>query len=132
MSSRQKKKSARTPSPGGRRGEGFEPLAPWAYPSHGLGYTLFSPLCPIVEFCYRTVETWEQRGLRRRLIASASYLPERRFRPDRIDRVLTARARLDLVGGAIGMVTFGVLAWAAGFISALVVSAWALRRLDCL
>ena len=54
--------------------------------------------------------------------ADVAWLTDELDRPDRIDRVLTARARLDLVGGAIGMVVFGVLAWAAGFTTALVVS----------
>lgn len=42
--------------------------------------------------------------------------------PDRIDRVLAARARWDLVGGATGMVAFGLLAWATSLATAIVVS----------
>jgi len=54
--------------------------------------------------------------------ADVAWLTDELHRPDRIDLVLTARARLDLVGGAIGMVAFAVLAWGAGFNTALVVS----------
>lgn len=54
--------------------------------------------------------------------ADVAWLTDELDRPEHIDRVLTARARLDLVGGTIGMVAFGVLAWVAGFTTALVVS----------
>ena len=54
--------------------------------------------------------------------ADVAWLTDELDRPDRIDRLLTTRARLDLVGGAIGIVAFGVLAWVAGFTAALVVS----------
>ncbi len=43
-------------------------------------------------------------------------------RPGLIARVLTARARWDLVGGALGMVAFGLFGWAVGLGTAIVVS----------
>jgi MFS family permease len=54
--------------------------------------------------------------------ADVAWLTDELDRPDRIDLVLTTRARLDLLGAAIGMVAFGVLASVAGFTTALVVS----------
>jgi predicted MFS family arabinose efflux permease len=40
----------------------------------------------------------------------------------RIARILTARGRRDLVGGATGMASFGLLGWAAGLSTAIVAS----------
>jgi MFS family permease len=52
--------------------------------------------------------------------ADVAWLTDELARPDRIDRVLTARARRDLAGSATGMLGFGVLAWAAGLATAVV------------
>src|SRR5262249_55672149 len=46
--------------------------------------------------------------------ADVAWLTDELGQPDRIDRTLAARARWELAGGAIGMITFGVLGWAAG------------------
>ena len=54
--------------------------------------------------------------------ADVAWLTDELDRHDEIDRLLTVRARLDLVGGAIGMVVFGALARLAGPSAALVVS----------
>jgi len=61
--------------------------------------------------------------------ADVAWLTDELDRPDRIARVLTARARRDLVGGATGMVGFGVLGWAAGLATAIVVSGVAMALL---
>jgi len=54
--------------------------------------------------------------------ADVAWLTDELGQPGRIDRVLTARARWELAGGAAGMVAFGVLGWAAGLGAAVVVS----------
>lgn len=61
--------------------------------------------------------------------ADVAWLTDELDRPDRIDQVLTARARWDLVGGATGMLAFGVLAWAAGRATAIVLSGLAMAVL---
>jgi MFS transporter, DHA3 family, tetracycline resistance protein len=61
--------------------------------------------------------------------ADVAWLTDELDRPDRIARVLTARARWDLLGGATGMVAFGVLGWAAGLGTAIVVSGAAIALL---
>jgi MFS family permease len=54
--------------------------------------------------------------------ADVAWLTDELGRPDRIDRVLTQRARRDLAGSATGMLGFGLLGWAAGLAAAVVVS----------
>jgi MFS transporter, DHA3 family, tetracycline resistance protein len=54
--------------------------------------------------------------------ADVAWVTDELDRPDRIARVLTARARWDLAGGASGMVAFGVLGWAFGLATAIVVT----------
>jgi MFS family permease len=54
--------------------------------------------------------------------ADVAWIVDELDRPERIARVLTARARWDLLGGATGLVAFGVLGWAAGLATAIVVS----------
>lgn len=52
--------------------------------------------------------------------ADVAWLTDELGQPGRIARVLTARARWDLAGGAAGMTGFGVLGWAAGLGTAIV------------
>ncbi len=54
--------------------------------------------------------------------ADVAWLTDELGQPGRIARVLTARARWELAGGAAGMVAFGVLGWAAGLGPAIVAS----------
>ncbi|GAA3571958.1 hypothetical protein GCM10022419_061030 [Nonomuraea rosea] len=54
--------------------------------------------------------------------AEVAWLTDELDRPDRTARVLMAAARWDLAGGAAGMVVFGVLGWAAGLATAIVVA----------
>ena len=54
--------------------------------------------------------------------ADVAWLTDELGQPDRIARLLTARARWDLIGGIAGMTTFGVLGWAAGLAAAVVAS----------
>ena len=54
--------------------------------------------------------------------ADVAWLTDELGQPGRIDHTLTARARWELAGGAIGMIAFGVLGWAAGLGTAIVVS----------
>jgi MFS family permease len=61
--------------------------------------------------------------------ADVAWLTDELDSPGRIDRVLTARGRRDLTGGAAGMITFGALAWAAGLAPAIVVSGAAMAVL---
>jgi MFS family permease len=52
--------------------------------------------------------------------ADVAWLTDELDRPDVIDRVLVARARWDLLGNAIGIVTFAALAWATTLSTAIV------------
>jgi MFS family permease len=61
--------------------------------------------------------------------ADVAWVTDELNRPDRIARVLTARARWELVGGAIGLVVFGVLGWAVGLAEAIVASGLAMAVL---
>jgi MFS family permease len=54
--------------------------------------------------------------------ADVAWITDELGQPGRIARVLTARARWDAVGGGAGMIVFGVLGWAAGLATAIVVS----------
>jgi MFS family permease len=54
--------------------------------------------------------------------ADVAWVTDELDRPDRIARVLTARARWDLLGGSTGMVAFGLLGRAAGLPTAIVAS----------
>ncbi|WP_170246657.1 MFS transporter, partial [Nonomuraea zeae] len=54
--------------------------------------------------------------------AEVAWLTDELDRPDRTARVLMAAARWELAGGAAGMVVFGLLGWAAGLATAIVVS----------
>ena len=54
--------------------------------------------------------------------ADVAWVTDELGQPGRIARVLTARARWDALGGAAGMVAFGVLGWAAGLATAIVAS----------
>jgi MFS family permease len=54
--------------------------------------------------------------------ADVAWLTDELDQPERIARLLSARARWDLVGGASGMVAFGVLGWGIGLATAIVVS----------
>jgi predicted MFS family arabinose efflux permease len=61
--------------------------------------------------------------------ADVAWVTDELDRPDWIARVLTARARRELVGGATGLAAFGVLGWAAGLATAIVVSGAAMAVL---
>src|ERR1700729_1745704 len=54
--------------------------------------------------------------------ADVAWLTDELDRPDVIDRVLVACARWDLLGNAIGIVTFAALAWATTPATAIVVA----------
>ncbi len=54
--------------------------------------------------------------------ADVAWITDELDQPHRIAHVLTASARWDLVGGATGMVAFGVLGWATSLAAATVVS----------
>ena len=54
--------------------------------------------------------------------ADVAWITDELAQPHRIARVLTAGTRWGLVGGATGMVAFGVLGWATGLATAIVVS----------
>jgi MFS family permease len=54
--------------------------------------------------------------------ADVAWVTDELGQPGRIARVLTARARWDALGGATGMVAFGVLGWAAGLATAIAAS----------
>jgi MFS family permease len=58
--------------------------------------------------------------------ADVAWVTDELNRPDRIARELTARARWDLAGQATGMVAFGLLGWAAGLATAIVISGLAM------
>ena len=61
--------------------------------------------------------------------ADVAWVTDELDQPDRIARVLTVRARWDLVGQATGMLAFGLLGWAAGLATAIVVSGLAMALL---
>jgi predicted MFS family arabinose efflux permease len=61
--------------------------------------------------------------------ADVAWLTDELDRPDRIARVLIARARWELAGGATGIVTFGLLGWAAGLAVAIGASGAAMAAL---
>jgi MFS family permease len=61
--------------------------------------------------------------------ADVAWLSDELDRPARTARLLAARARWDLVGGASGMVTLGVLGWSIGLAPAIVVSGVAMALL---
>ena len=54
--------------------------------------------------------------------ADVAWITDELAQPHRIARVLTAGTSFGLVGGATGMVAFGVLAWATGLATAMAVS----------
>ena len=54
--------------------------------------------------------------------ADVAWITDEFNRPGLIARVLTARARWDLMGGVIGMIAFGLLGWSVGLGRAIVVS----------
>ena len=54
--------------------------------------------------------------------ADVAWVTNEFSRPGQIATVLTVRARWDLIGGAVGMVAFGLLGWAVGLGPAIVVS----------
>jgi MFS family permease len=54
--------------------------------------------------------------------ADVAWITDELGQPGRIARVLTARARWDSIGSAVGMAAFGALAWAAGLAAATVAS----------
>ncbi|HEX3724353.1 MAG TPA: hypothetical protein VHV31_16310, partial [Nitrolancea sp.] len=61
--------------------------------------------------------------------ADVAWLTDELNQPERIARVLTARARWELTGGATGMVAFGVLGWAISLATAVIVSGAAMALL---
>lgn len=61
--------------------------------------------------------------------ADIAWITDELDQPDRIDRVLTARARWELIGGTIGIVAFGVLGWATSLATAVVVAGMAMAFL---
>jgi MFS transporter, DHA3 family, tetracycline resistance protein len=61
--------------------------------------------------------------------ADVAWLTDELDRPERIDRMLAARARWDLMGGATGMVAFGLLGWVFGLTPAIAVSGIAMALL---
>jgi len=61
--------------------------------------------------------------------ADVAWVTDELDQHDRIARVLTARARWELAGGAAGMVGFGLLGWATSLATAIVVSGLAMGLL---
>lgn len=61
--------------------------------------------------------------------ADVAWVTDELDRPGVIARLLTARARWDLLGGATGMVAFGVLGWMSGLATAVVASGAAMALL---
>ncbi len=54
--------------------------------------------------------------------ADVAWMTDELDRPDTVARVLAAGARRELVGGATGLLAFGVLGWAVGLAAAIVAS----------
>ena len=63
--------------------------------------------------------------------ADVAWITDELGEPGRIDRVLAARARWELAGGATGMVLFGLLGWATTLAVAVVVSGARCCSSDC-
>lgn len=61
--------------------------------------------------------------------ADVAWVSDEMNRPHDIARILTARARWDLLGQATGMLVFGVLGWAVGLATAIVISGIAMSLL---
>lgn len=61
--------------------------------------------------------------------ADVAWLTDEMARPERIDQVLAARARWELCGGGAGLVSFGIIGWAAGLPAAIVTSGGAMAAL---
>lgn len=61
--------------------------------------------------------------------ADVAWLTDELDRPDAIDRVLVARARWELLGTPIGIVSFAALAWASSLSTAIVVAGAAMMLL---
>jgi MFS family permease len=61
--------------------------------------------------------------------ADVAWVTDELDRPDRIDRVLAARARWELTGAAAGLVAFGALAWGTDLPTALVTAGLAMGGL---
>lgn len=61
--------------------------------------------------------------------ADVAWLTDELNRPDAIDRVLVARARWELLGTPIGIVSFAALAWASSLSTAIVVAGVAMMLL---
>ena len=61
--------------------------------------------------------------------ADVAWVTDELDEPARINRVLTARARWQLYGAAVGMVGFGVLSWATSLATAIVVAGAAMIAL---
>lgn len=64
--------------------------------------------------------------------ADVAWLTDELGRSDRVSRVLTARARWDVIGGATGMALFGVLGWATSLGTAVRASGAAMAMLGLL
>jgi hypothetical protein len=64
--------------------------------------------------------------------ADVAWLTDELDQAHRIARVLTARARRDLAGGATGIVAFGALGWAAGLAAAIMAAGAAMALLGAL
>jgi MFS family permease len=64
--------------------------------------------------------------------ADVAWITDELDRPDLIDRVLAAQARRDLLGGALGIVMFGALAWVTALATAIVVAGVAMIGLGVL
>ena len=58
--------------------------------------------------------------------ADVAWVTDELAEPERIDRVLAARARWDLIGSAAGIVAFGVFAWSTSLRAAVLVSGMAM------
>jgi hypothetical protein len=61
--------------------------------------------------------------------ADVAWLTDELSQPGRTARVLAARARWDLAGGAAGVIAFGLIGWAAGLSAAIVISGAAMALL---